>query len=312
MAVRKLVDPKCDFAFKKVFGTKKNSDVLIAFLNDMLYFRNAPPIVEVTLQQTIFPAEIYTHKTVILDVLCKDADGHLYIVEMQAIDQEAFFTKRAEFYVSSAYYKQLDKGYEYQNLKEVYFIGVLNFTLFPPRVPMHSIHATMEINVKERCMFGHTYVYLELPKFKKGRNDLHKLTTNQERWAYFFKYAEGMSDEEWEVFMQEDEVFKKIYSSLDQASWSKSEMAYYDLYLKRVRDDLNKQKILLEQAEAKGEAKGEAKLAEAKAEGEAKLAEAKLEMVRNLLALGLDVDKISKVSGLSVAEIADLQKNKKI
>ena len=49
-------------------------------------------------------------------------------------------------------------------------------------------------------------------------------------------------------------------------------------------------------------------LAEGKAESEAKLSEAKLEIARNLLALGLEVDKISKASGLSVAEIINLQK----
>ncbi|EKE10005.1 MAG: hypothetical protein ACD_16C00090G0003, partial [uncultured bacterium] len=36
----KFLDPKNDFAFKKIFGTEKNKDILIHFLNDMLTFKD--------------------------------------------------------------------------------------------------------------------------------------------------------------------------------------------------------------------------------------------------------------------------------
>ena len=42
MALSKFLDPKNDFCFKKIFGTEKNKDILIHFLNDIMYqnFRN--------------------------------------------------------------------------------------------------------------------------------------------------------------------------------------------------------------------------------------------------------------------------------
>jgi hypothetical protein len=38
MAISKYLDPKNDIAFKKIFGTEKNKDILIHFLNDVLGF----------------------------------------------------------------------------------------------------------------------------------------------------------------------------------------------------------------------------------------------------------------------------------
>lgn len=38
MAIPKYLDPKNDISFKKVFGSEKNKDILIHFLNDILRF----------------------------------------------------------------------------------------------------------------------------------------------------------------------------------------------------------------------------------------------------------------------------------
>jgi len=36
MAISKFLDPKNDFAFRRIFGSVNNKDILIHFLNDML------------------------------------------------------------------------------------------------------------------------------------------------------------------------------------------------------------------------------------------------------------------------------------
>ena len=36
MAFSRYLDPKNDIAFKKIFGSEKNKDILIHFLNDIL------------------------------------------------------------------------------------------------------------------------------------------------------------------------------------------------------------------------------------------------------------------------------------
>ncbi len=102
MLLTKFLDPKNDIAFKRIFGTKKNKDILIHFLNDMVVFRQGKPIVEVIFLKTIQEPEILSKKTSIVDILCEDQDKNTYIVEMQ-VAQHAGFEKRAQYYASKAY-----------------------------------------------------------------------------------------------------------------------------------------------------------------------------------------------------------------
>ncbi len=78
----KYLDPKNDIAFKKIFGTEKNKEILIHFLNDMIIFKENSPIQSVTFLKTIQDPETIVKKTSIVDILCKDEKGNQYIVEM--------------------------------------------------------------------------------------------------------------------------------------------------------------------------------------------------------------------------------------
>ncbi|WP_350339691.1 PD-(D/E)XK nuclease family transposase [Candidatus Rhabdochlamydia sp. T3358] len=46
MAFFRYLDPKNDIAFKKIFGSEKNKDILIHFLNDILGSFKKNPIVD--------------------------------------------------------------------------------------------------------------------------------------------------------------------------------------------------------------------------------------------------------------------------
>jgi len=47
MALSKFLNPKLDLTFKKIFGTEKNKNILIHFLNDILGFTGIDTIQEV-------------------------------------------------------------------------------------------------------------------------------------------------------------------------------------------------------------------------------------------------------------------------
>src|ERR1700722_13666818 len=108
----KFLDPKNDVAFKKIFGTEKNKDILIHFLNDMITFKERAPIKDVTFLKTIQDPEIAVNKTSIVDILCRDENENTYIVEMQ-VAKEKGFEKRAQYYASKAYISQMHVGGEY-------------------------------------------------------------------------------------------------------------------------------------------------------------------------------------------------------
>lgn len=48
MSLPKFLDPKNDVSFKRIFGAKKNKDILIHFINDILGFEGNSKIEDVT------------------------------------------------------------------------------------------------------------------------------------------------------------------------------------------------------------------------------------------------------------------------
>ena len=44
MAITKFLDPKNDVAFRRIFGSEKNKDILIHFINDVLEFKDGDKI----------------------------------------------------------------------------------------------------------------------------------------------------------------------------------------------------------------------------------------------------------------------------
>src|ERR1700719_4841679 len=139
----KFLDPKNDIAFKKIFGTEKNKDILIHFLNDIITFKENSPIQEVIFLKTVLDPETALKKTSIVDILCKDEKGNQYIVEMQ-VAKEKGFEKRAQYYASKAYISQANKGGEYHDLKEVIFLAISDFVMFPQKTAYKSDHVILD------------------------------------------------------------------------------------------------------------------------------------------------------------------------
>ncbi|MFP3015729.1 MAG: Rpn family recombination-promoting nuclease/putative transposase, partial [Wolbachia sp.] len=81
--------------FKKIFGTEKNKNILIHFLNDILGFTEINAIQEVEFLSTIMDPKVASDKQSIVDVLCKDSHGNRYIAEMQ-LARDKGFEKRAQ------------------------------------------------------------------------------------------------------------------------------------------------------------------------------------------------------------------------
>ena len=94
MAVSKFLDPKNDVAFKKIFGSEKNKDILIHFINDIMGFTGGDQIQDVTFLSAIQDPEIAYKKQSIVDVLCKSENGTKIIVEMQVSPSKGFKKER--------------------------------------------------------------------------------------------------------------------------------------------------------------------------------------------------------------------------
>lgn len=292
--LNKFLDPKNDVAFRKIFGNEKNRDILIHFLNDMLIFKEKKPITEVQFLKTIQDPEIAAKKTSIVDLMCTDQDGNRYIVEMQ-VAKEKGFTKRAQYYAAKAYGSQLKIGEKYQNLKEVIFLAIADFIMFPNKVAYKSDHVILDKDSLEHDLRDFSFTFLELGKFNKTIDELSSII---ERWAYFFKYADETSKEDLAKIIGDEVIIQRAYEELDRFNWNEEELTAYEAAIKKQMD----YEAAMEQKYDEGKIEGEAK---GLAAGEMK---AKIDVAKKMLQAGLDVNIIRQITNLSVTEINNLLK----
>jgi predicted transposase/invertase (TIGR01784 family) len=281
----KSLDPKNDVAFRKIFGSKQHKTVLIQFINDILEFKGAKKIEQVEFLKTVQDPDIALKKQGIVDVLCRDAEGIQYIIEMQVAKTKGF-EQRAQYYAAKAYGRQANSVEKYHNLKEVIFIAIVDCVIFPDKAAYKSDHIILNKESYEHDLKGFSFTFIELPKFKKGVDEA--LSNMLERWGCFFKYATQLSAEDLKKLVDHHPILEEAYQALDQHYWSEAEYLAYEQESKRIRD----YKATLDEAEERGERRSEQRKA--------------FEIAKKMLASGVDKQTIKICTALSEQEIVNL------
>ena len=296
MVASKFLNPANDLAFKRVFGSEKNKDILIHFLNDIL---ERPCLIqEVTFLKTLQDPEIAPLRVSIVDVMCQDQEKNRFIIEMQ-ISHEKGFDRRALYYASRAYCSQRTKNKKFKDLKDVYFLAITNFTPFPTKKTWLSRIGFKDLDTNEHDIKAIQLFFMQLPFFKKTKKDL-KTMSLREKWAYFFKYAEETTEKELETLIGKDEIIKRAYDELDRFSWSEKELNNYEsIEMKKMADEAVKEAVFekgLEEGHKKGRKEGEKNKS--------------FEIAYALLKQGLAVKQISEATGLTEKELKNLEGSK--
>ncbi|WP_353283967.1 Rpn family recombination-promoting nuclease/putative transposase [Wolbachia endosymbiont (group A) of Lypha dubia] len=302
MTFSKFLDPKNDVSFKRIFGTEKNRDILIHFLNDILGFTGKNEIKDIEFLSTIQDPDIAAKKQSIVDVLCRDSTGAQYICEMQVAKTKGF-EKRAQYYAAKAYSRQADKGDQYHNLKEIIFIAIADCVLFPNKSEYKSKHTIRDEDTNEHDLKDFYFIFIELPKFPKNKED--QLENIVEKWVYFFRYADETSEEELEKIIGSDVIIKKAYEELNRFNWSEKEFIAYEQEIKRILDEQAVLAQKLDDATAKGREEGKEEGIQIGHE-KGRKAE-KIEVAKNSLKAGVSIDVIAQITGLSIDEIQKLR-----
>ncbi|MBA8667019.1 Rpn family recombination-promoting nuclease/putative transposase [Holosporaceae bacterium 'Namur'] len=289
----RYLDPKNDIAFKKIFGSEKNKDILIHFLNDILGKTGKEIIREVSFLNSVQAPEIAVKKQSIIDVLCTDESGVQYIVEMQVAKVRGF-EKRAQYYAAKAYSNQMNSGEEYGNLKEVIFLAIVDFVMFPDKEGYKSEHVILDKVSYENDLKDFSFTFIELPKFKKER--VEDLESYEEKWCYFFKHSKNPDNIE-KLIGSSDNVISKAYDVLLSHHWSDQELNAYEQVTKANLDAIAREAQVKEEAMAEGREKG---IAEGRIEE-------KVFIAKKMLQHGLPLEEIMKITGLRYEEIDKLK-----
>jgi predicted transposase/invertase (TIGR01784 family) len=293
MAFSKFLDPKNDIAFRRIFGSEKNKDILIHFINDVLDLEGKDKIEQVTLEPTIQDPEIASKKQSVIDVLCKDGNGVQIIVEMQVGPQEGF-EKRAQYYAAKAYSRQLNKGKKeggrYKDLKAVIFIAICNHLIFKDKQEYLSRHIITDKKTHSQDLKDFSFTFVELAKF--NINQIEQLTSIVEKWCYFFKYAPTTKEADLLKIIGKDKVIERAYEELNQFGWSEEELAAYESEEKRIMDNQATEDYIFNQGIEKGIEKG--------------IETRNLDIAKTMLKDGEPIEKIMKWTGLSLDTIKGL------
>ncbi|MEI6065550.1 MAG: Rpn family recombination-promoting nuclease/putative transposase, partial [Pseudanabaena sp. ELA748] len=116
-----FINPKIDYAFKKIFGSEQSHDILISFLNALLYDGKSI-IQDLEIIDPYLAPKIRGIKDTYVDVKAtiKDESDRTssVIIEMQVLNVEGF-EKRILYNAAKAYSGQLNIGEDYTDLEPV-------------------------------------------------------------------------------------------------------------------------------------------------------------------------------------------------
>ena len=272
---KKLLSPKNDYTFKRIFGHIGNEEITKNLLSAIM----KKEIKEIDLEKNrILEKDLLSDKFGILDIRAKLDDNIDCDIEMQMIDYEDI-QERILYYWSKLYSGNLKSGKTYISNQKVVIILITAYEIKELRKikKVLSKWQIREENYQNEVLTDRLEFYiLELPKYKRYKNISREL----ENWVKFIE-----SPEEMEMSKIENENIKKAREELEKISDDEYEQ---ELALKR-------EMFLHDMAslEAKGYRNGE----------KAGLEKGKIEIAKKMLKDGLDIEIIIKYTGLTKEEI---------
>lgn len=305
-----------DWAMKRLLRDKANFGVLEGLITTLL----GHPIRILKLLESESNQEDEDDKQNRVDVLAEDADGALYLIEVQNETEFAYF-QRMLFGTSKLVTEYINRGEGYEKIRKIYSINIVYFNLgngkdyvYHGKTEFRGIHDNELLNLSpfQQQKFDVDEVSKLYPEYWILKvNDFNKWSkTPLEQWVYFLNTGEIPDDADAPGL---NEARKKL--KLEQMTHE--ELATYYRHLDNVvilRDNittargegfLEGESQGLKVGKAQGRAQG---LEEGRREGlEEGLQEGyrrgKLEMARSLKQQGMSVADVAKVTGLTATEV---------
>src|SRR5450759_4509660 len=278
------INPRVDFAFKKLFGSEENKDLLISLINAIV--SEQEQVVEVELKNPYNLADYRAGKMSILDIKAKAQNGRWLNVEMQ-ISEDYNFDKRAIYYWAKLVTEQLSEGMMFKELKKTISINILDFNFIPNTPEVHNCYKIINTATGKDDKLHDIFElhYIELKKFKKT---YHQINSALDRWSTFLNKADKLDKEHMPKELASDKNIVKAIEAVDRM-FNEEERLVYETRMKSLADVESK----IASAEEKGLEKG---LEQGREEG---INKASKTIALNLLSKGIDIATIAEVTGLA-------------
>ena len=223
-------------------------------------------ITDIELQKTIDDAG--QAKGVRFDVWAKDCDGHIYDIEMQAIDKKDL-AKRIRYYQAAIDVSLLGKSKPYESLPDTFILFFCTFDYLEKALPVYTFKTMCSEDNRIELGDGITKIIINSQAAAHEKNEKLKV---------FLEYMNGK--------VSNDELIQKLEQRIKEV---------------KANEELRREYMLVNTIERDARNDGwKAGLAEGEVRGSH---QAKLETARILKQLGDSITKIMQVTGLSKAEV---------
>lgn len=251
-----LLNPCADPIFKILFTneSKESNIALTCFLTDII----GKKVSNVVLQPNELSGETDTDKQSEFDINCK-IEGKIVNIEMQGLNKDNHFGRRAEYHVAHIYNHYVTKGIEWNSAPQAFQISVLNFIF--DESEQNCINHYLMKNQNGRPIAGMlNIIFMELPKIEPLPDDISLLTPVQ-MWGKFFLYADKLDKRDFvEKLSEHNRGIKMAVTVLKNISQDEINWYHQTRYWMHVSDE----KTMINEAERRGRAEGKK---EGKAEG---------------------------------------------
>lgn len=284
------ITPRVDFAFKKLFGSEENKDLLISLINSIV--SEQEQVIEVTLKNPYNLADYRAGKMSILDIKAKnEITGRWFNIEMQ-ISEDYNFDKRAIYYWEKLVTEQLSEGMMFKELKKTISINIMDFNFIPETKEVHSCYKIINTATGKDDKLHDIFElhYIELKKFKKNYQQIESAL---DRWSSFLTKASQLDKEHIPAELASDKAIVKAIEAVDRM-FNEEERLVYEVRMQSLADVESK----IASAEEKGIEKGMEK----------GRGENQKQTVINAYQAGLEMEVICKVSGLNQNAVAKIIK----
>ena len=227
-----FINPKTDFAFKKIFGSQQSTDILISFLNAILY-QGEQTIVDLEIIDPYQSSRIQGLKDSFLDVKAKLCDRTTVIIEMQVLNVVGF-EKRVLYNAAKFYATQLNIGDGYTLLSPVIALTIVDFELFPKSEKVISTFALREKQEMTSYCDDIELIFIELPKFKKTLDALNSLS---DKWIYFLSNANKLQSVP--STMSQEPAIEHAFRVAEQSQLSREELETLEQQSMALHDNRN-------------------------------------------------------------------------
>ena len=284
------INPRVDFAFKKLFGSEENKDLLISLINAIV--SEQEQVVEVELTNPYNLADYQAGKMSILDIKAKSESGRWFNVEMQ-ISEDYNFDKRAIYYWAKLVTEQLSEGKMFKELKKTISINILDFNFIPDIKEVHNCYKIINTATGKDDKLHDIFElhYIELRKFTKS---YQQITSALDRWAAFLTKADKLDKDHVPKELAGDNAIVKAIEAVDRM-FDEEERLIYEIRMQSLADVESK----IASAEEKGRTEGII-------EG---ITQTTKNIALNLAKESASIEIIAKVTGLTESEIKHILQN---